>query len=209
MSQLEDLKQAKNTRFENLISHVESISTAKLARFDKLEAHVEEFRENTRVRLAKTDGVLAKEIEERRGVCADIVKKFDQEAFQWRMRCEHIEKTVNANWKQTEIAFRRAKERDDELSADVGKHAECLTNNSMAMDPFKHFTVNPFIPNSSGVSDLSTRTPGTPGSPARPWTTSSSAMDGVGTMMSPRSIRLPNVEGASHHLNVGSYRGLS
>merc|ERR1711972_180382 len=110
-------------------------------RVEKLEADFEEQRTTRQTAHEKLEEEFKTESEERKTGCAAITKKLGQEAAQWRSRCEKIERTVTDNKKMSDGVAVKHKERHEDLMAEVAKLQATLTNNKLAVDPFKHFSL--------------------------------------------------------------------
>mmetsp|Transcript_114369 Transcript_114369/g.180028 ORF Transcript_114369/g.180028 Transcript_114369/m.180028 type:complete len:210 (-) Transcript_114369:87-716(-) len=134
---LEELKATQSEKTEAVVDDSGCTISAKL---ESIEANFEELRSSRLSAHEKLEDEFKQEEEERKSACTAITKKLGQEAAQWRSRCEKIDRTMADNKKMGDGLSAKLKERLDELAADVAKHNATLTNNRMALDPFKHFS---------------------------------------------------------------------
>jgi hypothetical protein len=137
--QVQDLRDDSVSAFQELHQHIQEIVQERHEKIEVLEAQVHEIASKDISQMEQNRLKLAKEVDDRRVSCMAINKKLGIEATQWRSRCEKIEKSVVENRKMVDMFVKKAKERHEDLVIEVGRHATALLDNSMAIDPFRHF----------------------------------------------------------------------
>jgi len=161
-AQLQSLREAKEQRFEEVDNALEDLKADMLSRFSKLQVQLEEAVADKVVRFDKLEAKVDSESIDRKGMIQAVNKRIAQEASQWRVRAETSDREVKDHKREAEIHVNNGHRRHDDLREEVERIAAILRDNSMARDPFRHFSNKPALP------ALSTSAPSAPISILRP-----------------------------------------
>lgn len=191
-AQLEDLRQIRNMRLDDIIEHIAEISSAKLARFDKLAAYVENVRQTKSMRFERLESVVSAEMEDRKHACISHANKAQQVASEWK---KVREAAIVADSMQAEIASQPPEERQADIRNEVDRRTESFSKSGMVVDPYKRSIQFP-LPPESPESHLATATSKGP----KPWRDANSmafGTDGFAEINGLTNLRLPRVANIS------------
>jgi len=149
-----ELRASKNQRFAEIDEAVEGNKADMLSRFQNLQVQMAQVVADKNARFEKLEATVESESIDRKGMFQAINKRLTQEAQQWRVRAETSDREMKDHKRQAEIYGSNSRQRIEELREEVERIAAILRDNSMARDPFRHFTAKPALPAFGGSATI-------------------------------------------------------
>lgn len=145
-AQLKELRGTEQRRFGEIDDAIEEMKADTLSRFQKLQGQMEQVVKDKLARFEKLEAAVDAESSDSKAMFQAVSKRVTQEAQQWRVRAEMSDRELKDHKRQSEIRGSNARQRHEELHEEVERLAAILRDNSMARDPFRHFTAKPKLP---------------------------------------------------------------
>lgn len=159
-AQVQELRHAKQQRFEEVDSAIEEMKADMLLRFRNLQVRMEKVVADTNARFEKLEAQVEADSIDHKGMVQAVSKRMAQEASQWRTRADIADRDIKDHKSQAEVHVGNSRRRHEDLREEVERIAVILRDNTMARDPFRHFSAKPMLrPLSASPSALSTATP--------------------------------------------------
>lgn len=145
-AQVKELRGTEQGHFGEIDNAIEDMKADVLSRFQKLQEQMEQVVKDKLARFEKLEATVDSESNDRKSMFQAVNKRLTQDAQQWRVRAEMSDRELKDHKRQAEIYGSNTRQRHEDLQEEVERLAVILRDNSMARDPFRHFTAKPKLP---------------------------------------------------------------